>query len=51
MKRAIKDEEAITRFCETVPLIGFNSGRYDLNQIKDELFAAMLRVGGYERLK
>ncbi|GMF66368.1 unnamed protein product [Phytophthora lilii] len=46
-----RDEETLAAFCGTISLIGFNSGRYDLNLIKDDLFAALMHVGGYEGIK
>jgi hypothetical protein len=48
--KVLSEEGTITRFCATVPLIGFNSGRYDLNNIKEELIAAILQVSGCERI-
>jgi hypothetical protein len=51
MDNTIRDDGIVQRFCDTVPLIGFNSGKYDLNLVKSELFSALLHITGHESIK
>ncbi|TYZ57451.1 hypothetical protein PybrP1_010839 [[Pythium] brassicae (nom. inval.)] len=37
----LKMLKKVLEFCEQIPLIGFNSGRYDINLIKRDLFAVL----------
>jgi len=42
-----KDIDLLEELCAQAPLIGFNSGRYDLNLVKNDLFAVL----GAENIK
>lgn len=51
LAKAKTEINAIGSFCETIPLIGFNSGRYDMQLVKDDLLAAILHVSGCDTVK
>lgn len=36
-----RDHDKVSNACEQIPLLGFNSGRYDLNLIKKDLFTVL----------
>ncbi|POM61971.1 putative Polyprotein [Phytophthora palmivora] len=43
---SLKDLDDLDKVCENIPLLGFNSGSYDMNLIKDELFSALAHCNG-----
>ncbi|POM79497.1 Hypothetical protein PHPALM_2821, partial [Phytophthora palmivora] len=46
LRSSLIDLDDLDKVCKNIPLLGFNSGSYDMNLIKDELFSALAHCNG-----